>query len=122
MSNGQMGKIIKLTKDEINKRIGENGQVFNKSNLEQIMDKLGTKEDIIDYATTTLYDIIALHPFLNGNKRTAFYAMTTFLDLNGVNIKYKKAEEDEIGIMLNKIALGTLNENKVSKLIKKMIL
>jgi len=119
-----MAKLVKLTSSqiiEINKVIGEGGTILNKANFEQMIDKLEYTEEMLSYATTLLHDIISLHAFLNGNKRTAFYAMVTFLELNNVKFKYDKSEIDVVGNYLNKIALGEVNRNQIQKWIKKMI-
>lgn len=41
---------------------------------------------IHDQAAAYLYHITKNHPFLDGNKRTAFGAMEAFLRLNGFNL------------------------------------
>ncbi|MEM5802283.1 MAG: Fic family protein [Candidatus Aenigmatarchaeota archaeon] len=63
---------------EINKRLGEGGILVNKNNLEFILEKVKAAKGFIKKATIFLYDIIRLHPFLNGNKRTAFHTMFIF--------------------------------------------
>jgi len=86
-----------------------------------MLDKLEHTEDHVEYATILLHDIITLHPFLNGNKRTAFYAMISVMELNGLSFKYKKEEIDNVGIFLNKIALGEINKTEIKEWIKKMM-
>lgn len=119
-----MAKLIKISKEEIveiNKRLGEGGIVVNEGNFEHMLDKLEHTEDTVGYAAILLHDIITLHPFLNGNKRTAFYAMISAIELNGVKFKYKKEEIDNVGIFLNKIALGEINKIGIRKWIGEMI-
>ncbi len=119
-----MSELVKLTSEQIiavNKSIEEGGTVLNKSNLAQLMDKLEYTDDIFNYAAVLLHDIISLHIFLNGNKRTAFYSMVTFLELNNITFKYKKSQIDVVGTYLNKIAQGKENRLQVKRWIKKMI-
>jgi death-on-curing protein len=46
----------------------------------------------IEKAAALMREINKLHPFLGGNKRTAYVAATTFLELNG----YRLSAENEI--------------------------
>jgi death-on-curing protein len=45
------------------------------------------KRDMAMAAATFWYEIIAQHPFLDGNKRTATEVMQFFLELNGFELK-----------------------------------
>jgi death-on-curing protein len=47
---------------------------------------------LIDLAAAYAYGIIRNHPFLDGNKRTAFVSMKTFLLRNGTQLELPKAE------------------------------
>jgi death-on-curing family protein len=119
-----MTKITKLSKDEIieiNKRLGEGGIVVNQGNFEHMLDKLGHIEDPVECATVLLHDIILRHPFLNGNKRTAFYAAISVIELRGLKFKYAREEIDKVGIFLNRIALGEINKLEIRKWIEEMI-
>lgn len=49
--------------------------------------------DLVLLGAELLYGVAKAHAFLQGNKRTAFYAMTVFLGLNGWDV----AAEDDIG-------------------------
>lgn len=49
-------------------------------------------EDIVELAADYAVAISGNHPFLDGNKRTAFYAMAVFLELNGLSLKAPEAE------------------------------
>ena len=61
-------------------------------------------------------DLAQNHPFLDGNKRTAFQAMYVFLGLNGLRIV--ASEPDVVRIMLE-VASGTLNEDEVAGWLKR---
>ena len=49
-------------------------------------------EDLIELGAAYAEAISGNHPFFDGNKRTAFFAMAVFLELNGLTLK---APEDE---------------------------
>lgn len=46
------------------------------------------------------YNLISSHPFLDGNKRTGILTMLTFLDINGIKMKYSDKELINIGFSL----------------------
>lgn len=102
---------------EINKELGERGIVLN-SNLEFVIETAKNIEDKISYATTLLYEIPRARSFLNGNKRTAFYAFVEFLKLNGYKLKKEPDFDNRMIKMLNEIAIGSAQRNKVERLIK----
>lgn len=71
----------------INKKIGHN--VTNFGNVSFLISKLKSmrlvedeKKNIAKAAANIWYDIISLHPFSDGNKRTAAETMKYFLELN----------------------------------------
>src|SRR5437867_5096474 len=72
---------------------GEHGYL-SKSNLEYLLDtvkdigeRLDREQAIVKKAAFLLYNIVVLHPFVNGNKRTAYELVRLFLRLNGHEIK-----------------------------------
>jgi|YelNatPaOPRAMG01_1025707.scaffolds.fasta_scaffold107669_2 death-on-curing protein len=62
-------------------------------------------------AASLLYEINKLHPFVDGNKRTAYSAVSTFLDLNGFELK---AEIHEAVNLLLNIAKCNTNFDEVT--------
>jgi len=104
---------------EINKRLREGGVLINKGNLEFILKKAKIKKSIVKKAVVFLYDIIKLHPFLDGNKRTGFHTMLYFLELNGKLFKYGHKDESKIEKMLNRIARKRETRQKVEKWIER---
>jgi death-on-curing family protein len=103
---------------EINRRLGEGGILVNKSNLEFILEKAKNARGITRKAAIFLYDIISLHPFLDGNKRTAFHTMLYFLELNKIRFKYGRKEETKIEKLLNRIARKIEKREEVEKWIE----
>jgi death-on-curing protein len=71
---------------------GEHGYI-SKPNLEYLLDtvkdvgeRLHRKQAIAKKDAYLLYNVVVLHPFLNGNKRTAYELVKLFLQLNGFEI------------------------------------
>lgn len=107
---------------EINRRLGEGGILINKGNLEFILKKVELEKSIVKKATILLRDIIRLHPFLDGNKRTAFHTMIYFLELNGKRFKYGHKDENKIEKLLNRIARSRETEKETEKWIERGLL
>jgi death-on-curing protein len=61
------------------------------------------------------YGIAINHPFIDGNKRTAFIVMAVFLEIN--QIRLTASEVDVVNIMLG-IASGTTSEEMLSDWLK----
>ena len=64
------------------------------------------------------YGIAINHPFVDGNKRTAFIVMAVFLEIN--QIRLIASEVDVVNIMLG-IASGTTSEKMLSDWLKENI-
>ena len=64
------------------------------------------------------YGIAINHPFVDGNKRTAFIVMAVFLEIN--QIRFIASEVDVVNIMLG-IATGTTSEKMLSAWLKENI-
>ncbi len=54
--------------------------------------------DKIEKAASLMKEIAKLHPFLHGNKRTAYMAATTFLELNGYLAKAETESAVDLSI------------------------
>lgn len=100
----------------------QGGVLINKENLEFILEKVKEEKSIIKKAAIFLRDIIRLHPFLNGNKRTAFHSMLYFLELNDERFKYGHKDENKIEKMLNRIARNRETMNEIGKWIERGLL
>jgi death-on-curing family protein len=74
------------------------------------------EEALVAKAAYILFNIIATHPFIDGNKRTAFGTADAFLRLNGYSIMIDAADGVKFIV---KIAAGDIEEiEKVRKWIK----
>lgn len=111
---------------EAHKRIvkesGGTAGILSVSNLHYILDTVqdigkGLEFDkLISKAAYILYNIITLHPFVDGNKRTAFEIAKAFLQLNG---QHFEVEEDEAFNTLISVAKGELGVKDVEVWIRK---
>lgn len=70
---------------------------------------------LCDLAASLGYGIAINHPFVDGNKRTAFIVMAVFLEINQVQLI--ASELDVVEIMLG-IASGTTTEEILSSWLK----
>ncbi|MCX7542178.1 type II toxin-antitoxin system death-on-curing family toxin [Corynebacterium sp. P5848] len=68
-------------------------QVTGRANLEGALESVfatfGGQDlypSLIAKAAALLEKVALIHGFFDGNKRTAWYAFVTFLDLNGINL------------------------------------
>lgn len=101
-----MEQVSELYDLMINASGGERGLVSG-SNLDYLLDavkdigdKLPRRQAIVKKASFLLYNVVVVHPFLNGNKRTAFGLAGAFLETNGYELasEAKEAYEFLIGI------------------------
>lgn len=97
---------------------GEHGYV-SRSNLAYLLDavkdigeRLPRSQALVKKAAFLLFNVVTIHPFLNGNKRTAFSLAESFLEANGFELvsQTKDAYEFLLGI-----ASGKVSEEEVEK-------
>ena len=67
--------------------------------------------DAAALAATLAFGIARNHPFVDGNKRSAWVAARLFLRLNDVEIAFDKAEAT---IMVQQLAAGDLSEDETA--------
>ena len=73
------------------------------------------KSSLYDLAAAYSLGIAKNHPFVDGNKRTAFTVATLFLELNGLILE---AEEAEVVIIFENLASGTINASTLAQWFK----
>ncbi|MBI2841516.1 MAG: type II toxin-antitoxin system death-on-curing family toxin [Acidobacteria bacterium] len=73
------------------------------------------KPDIAALAAAYAYGIVSNHPFVDGNKRTAFTVCRTFLKLNGWDIA---ASQEEKYLMFLRLAKGEAMEAGLARWIR----
>jgi len=82
--------------------------ILNEKALESILETMkykgsllkSKKENLAEKAAYLLYELIAQHPFVDGNKRTALIATITFLELNGYQLEFGEKEAEELTITI----------------------
>jgi len=103
--------VINICKDAIRQFGGHFGMI-SKHNLNFTVEYMRDYEgDLFDKAALLLHGIAFSHPFLNGNKRTAFIATLTFLRMNGWGLDI---EQEEVIRFMLEVASGrkTIREIK----------
>lgn len=73
---------------------------------------------IHEQAAAYLYHIAKNHPFLDGNKRTAYGAMEAFLRLNGYNLDIS---DEEAYNMVMQVAQSEMTKEALSSLLEEHI-
>ena len=66
--------------------------------------------DLYTLAAAYAYGVVQNHPFIDGNKRTAYACMRFFLESNGIEVTASNDEKSET--MLN-LAAGNLSETEL---------
>ncbi|MGJ8633639.1 MAG: type II toxin-antitoxin system death-on-curing family toxin [Luteolibacter sp.] len=74
------------------------------------------KPDLFQLAAAYAYGIVKNHPFLDGNKRTAFVAYRLFLKWNG---KVLTAEKSERYFMMIRLASGEMSQEGFADWLRK---
>lgn len=67
--------------------------------------------DAFDFAASYAFSVAKNHPFIDGNKRTAYVGMETFLLLNGAELT---ASDAECVTMFINLAAGNLSEEDLA--------
>jgi death on curing protein len=67
----------------------------------------GENPTLYQLAAAIGYGICKNHPFMDGNKRTAFLATVVFLERNGLHIR---ASELQVVLVMNSLAAGQISE------------
>ena len=72
--------------------------------------------DLFDLAAAYARGIVQNHPFVDGNKRTAFVVAVSFLDLNGQELN---ADEAEAALVFLRLAAGDLDEAELAEWLRR---
>ena len=75
----------------------------------------GDRPDCADLAAAYGFGLARNHPFLDGNKRTAFVVMELFLNLNGWILE---ADDAECITAMEAVAAGDLPEKSLAALLR----
>ena len=73
---------------------------------------------IYEQAAAYLYHIAKNHPFIDGNKRTAFAVMDTFLRINGYILN---TDNEETYILVLKVAEGSIDKKEIAQYLEQNV-
>lgn len=108
-------------RDQVDEHGGHHG-VRDESLLESALGRPRNRRacdedvDLADLAAAYAHGIARNHPFLDGNKRTAFMAAYTFLDVNGIELN---APEPEAVAAMRALSTGELGEDGFAEWIRR---
>ncbi|MEA5595578.1 type II toxin-antitoxin system death-on-curing family toxin [Rivularia sp. UHCC 0363] len=74
---------------------------------------------IYEQAAAYLFHIAKNHPFIDGNKRTAFAVMDTFLRLNGYDLNMGN---EEIYNLVMQVAQGNMNKAEIANYLEQNVI
>jgi death on curing protein len=75
----------------------------------------GESPSLFDLAAAYAYGVVKNHPFIDGNKRTAFVVMAVFLELNGYSLD---APEMEVVSRMEGLAQDVENQQSIALWLK----
>ena len=70
------------------------------------------KPSLFELAAAYAFGIARNHPFVDGNKRTAFVASVVFLEMNGRSFR---ASEEDVVVTFLALAAGEMTEARLAK-------
>ena len=93
---------------------GIRDQLLLSSALNRPKDKFIYNENtsLFELAAAYSFGITKNHPFIDGNKRTAFTVGALFLEINGIKLK---ATEVDATITFEELASSRINENELAE-------
>lgn len=94
-------EIIIIIHEDLIRRGGEVSGIRDEGTIDYILDKINGADDVFEKAAWALY-MSRLHPFYDGNKRTAFVLAAMILRIYRYWIG--KEDEEEIHQLLHKIS------------------
>ncbi|TFG18841.1 MAG: type II toxin-antitoxin system death-on-curing family toxin [Promethearchaeota archaeon] len=95
----------------------KDANLMNENAIKSILNKVKyglpfKKTSFMEKTAILWHDITREHHFSNGNKRMGFWAMSTFLEMNGYHLK--KIHDDLIVALCVEIAEGKQNIEKIT--------
>lgn len=109
--------------DEILERSGGEPGVLHRGPIEAALERARWgpfvgEGDLADRAALLIRGIAQEHPFVDGNKRTAFEVAETFLARNGIDLR---ASDEEIIALLLRVARGEASRDTIATWIRKHV-
>ena len=101
------------------RQLAEHGGPSGLRNAGGLVSALARAQNLVAYGTPDAADLAAAyasgiarnHPFVDGNKRTAWVVARLFLSDNGISMKYEPT--DAINVMMT-LAAGELTEDQLA--------
>ena len=116
-------KIIYLTTKEIIeahreiiKETGGHSGILSYGNLDFLVSQSKIPKDVERAAAILFFGILTGHPFVDGNKRSAYACLKALLRLNGKKFNVKESEKWKV---LHEVSEGKFSLEKVASWIKK---
>ena len=80
--------VVEMHRQLIERHGGKGDLLLNPGMLESALGRAQQPyyADIVEHSAAVMESIAKNHPFLDGNKRAAFFTMRSFLELNGYTI------------------------------------
>ncbi len=105
-------------------QIAEHGGLSGIRSMELFESALARPRNIVTYGTPDVFDLAASygkalacsHPFVDGNKRTAFVAMELFLVLNGYLLS---ADDASCFVTMLDVASGSMDEVSLAEWLRR---
>lgn len=104
--------------DDIIEIYGGTRGILNQGTIEHLIYLLDRKNDVFKKAALTLKHIITGHPFIDGNKRTAFEVTDILLRKEGYHIH---VNGDEMQNALLKIAKYECDDKEIEEWLRKKV-
>lgn len=89
---------------------GLENAMYSEGALQRICDQADYIQDFFDYAALNLEAIALGHPFVEGNKRTAFVMTGLILSENG----YDLPDDDKTFEFVRKVAMGIYTREEIA--------
>ncbi|MBI2085413.1 MAG: type II toxin-antitoxin system death-on-curing family toxin [Candidatus Aenigmarchaeota archaeon] len=104
--------------DKIIRKSGGHAGMINVGNLDFTVAQANYVGNLTKKLATLLFGIVARHPFVDGNKRTALVVVEAILRTAG---KRLTAGEKDLWVLLNKISIGEMNVKQIAEWLSKNI-
>ena len=112
-----LDEVLALHEDQI-ARYGGSGGIRDVGLLESALGSAAAtfagnflNETLFEMAAAILYGICRIHPFVDGNKRTAAASALVFLDINGIEVD---ADEEQFYDLVIGVAEGRVTKSAVA--------
>lgn len=108
--------VERIHEEQIREHGGEHG-VRDKSLLQSALSRpkntfaYDKEADLVELAADYTFGIARNHPFVDGNKRSAFLAAFIFLQLNGLTLE---AEEAEVVAVIVALSSGDIGRDELA--------